>query len=227
MATAKAATEPSMEEILASIRQIIAEEDAPAQESTKSNSQADIDAAFDTPAASADEIDFDNALNDDDGDEDVLTLSMESAAPEVVDTPEPEVIAELPALEAVAPVLQEPVIPMEPPKVVEPAPVAVMPVAPVIAAPELPPVPVVPQPASVVPPPIPEASASLIDDVVASSVKASFNALRSDMAIASSSTLEGLVTQMLRPMMKEWLDQNLPSTVERLVREEIRRLQGD
>lgn len=39
-------------------------------------------------------------------------------------------------------------------------------------------------------------------------------------------TLEGLVREMLRPMMKEWLDQRLPDLVERLVEREIARITG-
>lgn len=39
-------------------------------------------------------------------------------------------------------------------------------------------------------------------------------------------TLEGLVREMLRPMMKEWLDQKLPVLVERLVEKEIARITG-
>ncbi len=37
-------------------------------------------------------------------------------------------------------------------------------------------------------------------------------------------TLEGLVTAIIRPMLKEWLDQNLPGTVERMVQREIERI---
>jgi len=37
-------------------------------------------------------------------------------------------------------------------------------------------------------------------------------------------TLEHLTRELVRPMLKEWLDQHLPMTVERLVREEIERL---
>lgn len=37
-------------------------------------------------------------------------------------------------------------------------------------------------------------------------------------------TLEALVRDMLRPMLAEWLDKNLPATVERLVQAEIRRI---
>ena len=39
-------------------------------------------------------------------------------------------------------------------------------------------------------------------------------------------TLEGLVREMLRPMLKEWLDANLPDVVERLVAQEIARISG-
>jgi cell pole-organizing protein PopZ len=37
-------------------------------------------------------------------------------------------------------------------------------------------------------------------------------------------TLEDIVTEMLRPMLKEWLDQNLPAIVEEKVEEEVQRL---
>ena len=39
-------------------------------------------------------------------------------------------------------------------------------------------------------------------------------------------TLEGLVRAMLRPMLKDWLDANLPDLVERLVAREIARISG-
>lgn len=37
-------------------------------------------------------------------------------------------------------------------------------------------------------------------------------------------TLEGLVREMLRPMLKEWLDANLPVLVERIVAREVARI---
>jgi cell pole-organizing protein PopZ len=37
-------------------------------------------------------------------------------------------------------------------------------------------------------------------------------------------TLEDVVAEMLQPMLKSWLDNNLPSLVERMVREEIERV---
>ena len=41
---------------------------------------------------------------------------------------------------------------------------------------------------------------------------------------APSNTLEGLVRDMLRPMLREWLDANLPELVEKMVAKEIARL---
>ncbi|WP_085811078.1 DUF2497 domain-containing protein [Sphingomonas sp. TZW2008] len=40
----------------------------------------------------------------------------------------------------------------------------------------------------------------------------------------SDGTLEGLVREMLRPMLREWLDANLPSLVETLVAREITKI---
>lgn len=42
----------------------------------------------------------------------------------------------------------------------------------------------------------------------------------------SDGTLEGLVREMLRPMLREWLDANLPELVETLVSREIARIAG-
>ena len=39
-------------------------------------------------------------------------------------------------------------------------------------------------------------------------------------------SLEGLVREMLRPMLAEWLDENLPAMVEDLVKAEIARIAG-
>ncbi|PHS78333.1 MAG: hypothetical protein COB59_07720 [Rhodospirillaceae bacterium] len=37
-------------------------------------------------------------------------------------------------------------------------------------------------------------------------------------------TLEGMVKEMMRPLLSEWLDQNLPYLIERLVKKEIDRM---
>ena len=49
---------------------------------------------------------------------------------------------------------------------------------------------------------------------------------RRDMDVSSSSemTLETMVREMLRPVLREWLDRNLPYLIERLVKKEIDRM---
>lgn len=44
--------------------------------------------------------------------------------------------------------------------------------------------------------------------------------------VAGNDTLEGMVREMLKPMLREWLDANLPDLVERLVAKEISRISG-
>jgi len=39
-----------------------------------------------------------------------------------------------------------------------------------------------------------------------------------------SRTLEDMVIELMRPLLKQWLDENLPATVERLVQKEIERI---
>ena len=51
-----------------------------------------------------------------------------------------------------------------------------------------------------------------------------FGQLASTMLPNNSRTVEQMAEEMMRPMLKEWLDENLPSLVERLVREEIERV---
>lgn len=59
-----------------------------------------------------------------------------------------------------------------------------------------------------------------VDDVVA----AAFQSLGDLLLPQKQRTIEDLVKEILRPMLKDWLDQNLPSIVERLVRAEIERV---
>lgn len=58
-------------------------------------------------------------------------------------------------------------------------------------------------------------------------VSASFDKL-SELLVAGyegyDKTLEGMVREMLRPMLKTWLDENLPAVVERVVAREVARL---
>ncbi len=43
---------------------------------------------------------------------------------------------------------------------------------------------------------------------------------------SGETSLEGLAREMLRPMLAEWLDRNLPGMVERMVKAEIARIAG-
>ena len=56
------------------------------------------------------------------------------------------------------------------------------------------------------------------------SVTKAFNGLANTLLSNEARTLEDLVREMLRPMLRTWLDTNLPPLVERLVREEIERV---
>ena len=55
-------------------------------------------------------------------------------------------------------------------------------------------------------------------------VISSFGALSANLALRSAELADGLAREMLRPMLKQWLDENLPTLVERLVRAEIERV---
>lgn len=57
-----------------------------------------------------------------------------------------------------------------------------------------------------------------------SAVETAFNSLAATVLSNNARTLEDLVKEMLRPMLKSWLDDNLPNLVERLVRTEIERV---
>ena len=56
------------------------------------------------------------------------------------------------------------------------------------------------------------------------SVSSSFNALATTMLLQNNGMVEESVREILRPMLKTWLDDNLPGIVERLVRLEIERM---
>jgi uncharacterized protein len=55
-------------------------------------------------------------------------------------------------------------------------------------------------------------------------VALSFGALSASLEVRSAELADSMVQEMLRPMVKSWLDDNLPTLVERLVREEIQRV---
>ena len=55
-------------------------------------------------------------------------------------------------------------------------------------------------------------------------VSAAFDALSASLALQSAELAENVTREILRPMLKAWLDEHLPSLVERLVRAEIQRV---
>ena len=67
-------------------------------------------------------------------------------------------------------------------------------------------------------------AAPLMSAATGAAVDAAFNALAQTVLVQNARTLEDLVKEMLRPMLKAWLDDNLPNMVERLVRAEIERV---
>jgi cell pole-organizing protein PopZ len=67
-------------------------------------------------------------------------------------------------------------------------------------------------------------SNQLLSSVTSAAVDSAFNTLAQTVLVQNARTLEDLVREMLRPMLKAWLDDNLPGMVERLVRAEIERV---
>ena len=65
---------------------------------------------------------------------------------------------------------------------------------------------------------------AIISDHTGRQVTASFNELAEAFAARNRRSLEEVAEEMMRPMLQDWLDNNLPNLVERLVREEIERV---
>src|SRR6516162_6221650 len=63
----------------------------------------------------------------------------------------------------------------------------------------------------------------LLSAATTAAVDAAFDTLARTAQARGGRTLEEVVSELLRPMLKSWLDENLPEMVERLVRTEIER----
>jgi cell pole-organizing protein PopZ len=66
--------------------------------------------------------------------------------------------------------------------------------------------------------------AQILSRSTVSAVESAFNTLANTVLSNNARTLEDLVKEMLRPMLKSWLDDNLPGLVERIVKAEIERV---
>lgn len=241
-------TEPSMEEILASIRRIIADDEAkpPPAEAAKpapapaapaaKPQMADAPASKVAPAKPAAEKPApppaakpapapapaaDAGPNSQD-DIDALLAGLDEA------TPAPEVRAPEPEPEPEPDVLElTDEMAMDPEPTPAPPPPSFRKVEPRddLEFAESPP----PRPApSYAPvdfdaPPLPPQQPILAQSTV-SAVESAFNSLAHTVLSSNARTLEDLVKEMLRPMLKSWLDDNLPGLVERIVKAEIERV---
>lgn len=200
-----------MEEILASIRRIISEDDAPAETAPAAAAETQADPEPEAEPAAPAEIS--PALMDEtpstqepvSSEEDVLELT------ETYEAPVAESIGDL----DVSPAQPE----------VDPFPVEA--VSESVFAPE-------PEPE---PEPAPASAPStgydtLVGDSAAASAASAFAGLASSLKkpepmetpTPSGPTLDELARSLLRPMLKEWLDANLPGIVEAQVRKEVERI---
>ena len=222
------ASEPSMEEILASIRRIIADDDAtksapPAEEAAKPVVEAvrpapvpppppppppRVAAAPVPPPAPArvpEPVAFEepeapppvesaSGADEQSGDILELTESMTAAPPAPSAPPPPAAAPQFRTIDADSDVAFD-----------EAA-----------ESPPLPPLQIKPGRA--------EEPAKLLSPSTSAAVDSAFNTLAQTVLVQNARTLEDLVREMLRPLLKSWLDDNLPGLVERLVRAEIERV---
>ena len=70
----------------------------------------------------------------------------------------------------------------------------------------------------------PECAPALVSADAAASITAQFQSLAASRVLNDSGLLHEYAREMLRPMLRAWLDDNLPTLVERLVRAEIERV---
>ncbi len=241
MAKASQAEEPSMEEILASIRRIISDEEEDAGNeagdagpaSELEDDPVEIEAADEMSESSEmnqDDLDklFDMDGDDDDAtditaaDEDAdMAAAMSEMEAEDDDDDVLELTEELAVSDDMSPEMQQPVE-TDDVAFVEPAPAAEPPV--IESVPE-------PAPSTIASEPVPMTDlpdvaqdAPLTSDNTGEAVHAAFDNLSHMFIGGNAQTVEELVRDMLRPMLKAWLDQNLPGMVEQMVQKEIQRV---
>jgi uncharacterized protein len=195
------AQEPSMEEILASIRRIIADDDAakpPPKAPAKPAEAPPVKPAAAPPAAAA------SAEPAGGDDMDAMLADLDEHPPPAPEPPE-EVLELTEAMAA------------PPPEPAAPTFRRIDPDHPDVVFDEV---------AHAPPPPprAPAADSPLLSNAASAAVHSAFGALAHSVLAQNPRTLEDLVKEMLRPMLKAWLDDNLPVMVERLVRAEIERV---
>jgi cell pole-organizing protein PopZ len=200
MSQDKDAQEPSMEEILSSIRRIIAEEDKERDEPSTPPAAA-AGAAGDAPAAAREEPKTAEEPEAAEEEEDVLELT------EIADD-EPEPAAETPAVESL---------------------VAAFSTTPVAAGDDS--TPDIDSTKETDPVDTTPAAEGLVSDMAVASSTSALARLTKAMApeerkpsALAGRSMDDFMTELLRPMLKEWLDQNLAGIVERIVEQEVKKL---
>ncbi|MEE8563735.1 MAG: DUF2497 domain-containing protein [Alphaproteobacteria bacterium] len=203
--------EPTMEEILASIRRIIADDD---QSNAKVASGEGAD-AIEAPASGEEEEDSgDDVLDLIEKVDDPVDSKDEEGEPSPVEEPQAELEPEAESEDAASAGEEEAVLedageeaPSDEPEPDE-QPAAAEPASPG-------------NDESII-----SAAAAAASGTFAQLAKAMDREPETvgNMALGSGHTLEDLVKEMVRPMLKEWLDQNLPALVKHLVRKEIQRM---
>jgi uncharacterized protein len=181
--------EPTMEEILASIRRIISEDEAPAEAAAAPPEPAtDSEPAAEAPEPPA-RID----------DQIAAIRAAAGVAPEEDDDGDLELTQKVESLGDLDFVEPEP----------DPEP----------SAAEFP----IHEPPTEAPPPAP--TEGLVSASVAAATAATFGRLSSGILMpAEGRTLEDVVREMLRPMLQQWLDDNLPGIVQQAVEAEVDRI---
>ena len=216
MTQAAKAQEPSMEEILASIRRIIADDDGVKPPARPEPRVPEMKAPEPPPIAKAppppNPAPTPPPATNKQDDIDAMMAGLMDEPPEPAPLPEPEPADVLELTEEMqAPAFRK--IDGTQDVVFDEAPEPLPPLRAAAEPPRAEPAP---------PPPLPEEP--IISSATAAAVDSAFNALAHTVLVQNAKTLEDLVKEMLRPMLQHWLDNNLPTLVERLVRQEIERV---
>jgi uncharacterized protein len=206
-------SEPSMEEILASIRKIISDDTGAKPAATAAPAPPPPVNPLPPVAAAQPIAPAPVAVEDDEDVMDLLPMQPKpiapvSAAPAPVAPPVPSipVMIETPSQD------QDMDLQFQAPKPAPPVRQATD-FETLMAQTEFAPKPAAPQPT--------EGLMSPMTDKV---VSTAFSSLATTVLNNNARTLDSVVEDMMRPMIKSWLDDNLPSIVERLIRAEIERV---
>jgi hypothetical protein len=225
----QAQKEPTMEEILSSIRKIIADDDAPAQDAaeadTISEEELDVFEDFEVQETTSDDTvieseedvlaaisqsmddasdDLDAAVADLVAEEEPFEFEVEEDTFESFAADDFEGVEDFAEVEdSFEPVEEETPVPEAEPE---------------------------PQPEPVLEEETPMSAkpAPLTDTATVTAAAGALGKLLSNVEFGEdaggATTIEGLVREMMRPMLKEWLDENLPGIVEKHVEAEVQRI---